>query len=432
MPEMLILSIFIGFVLGIISGLIPGIHTNNFALILLSLSPALSDIGFSNIHIAAIILANSITHTFLNIIPSVYIGAPDADSALAVLPGHAMLLDGMGITAIRLSAIGSAGSIIVSLLLAIPLIFFFEQYYGCIRENMGWILLGIVMLMILTESGRYIEGQGSLVHLKYKFYALIILLMSGVLGSIAYENADMMHPYLRFGSSSILLSLLTGLFGASVLLISLFTKSTMPEQHQSPLNLRSRWVLRGIAVGSIAGSIVAWLPGVSSAVATVLARFAIRGRLEHHHIRAMEFIVSVSGTNTSNAIFGLIALFVIRYPRSGAMVAVRDLVGGTLDVHLVLLFLTIIVLVSIAAYVTTIFIGDLAPSVLIRFDYQKLCIMILAGLVAMVISFNGLFGLAVFMAAIPVGMLPSYMGIKKSHAMGVLLLPVMVHYFGVA
>ena len=114
------------------------------------------------------------------------------------------------------------------------------------------------------------------------------------------------------------------------------------------------------------------------------------------------------------------------------MVAVRDLVGGILDAHLVLLFLTIIVLVSIAAYVTTIFIGDLAPSVLIRFDYQKLCIMILAGLVAMVISFNGLFGLAVFMAAIPIGMLPSYMGIKKSHAMGVLLLPVMVHYFGVA
>jgi len=36
------------------------------------------------------------------------------------------------------------------------------------------------------------------------------------------------------------------------------------------------------------------------------------------------------------------------------------------------------------------------------------------------------------MAAIPVGMLPSYMGIKKSHAMGVLLLPVMMHYFGAA
>jgi len=33
------------------------------------------------------ILANSITHTFPNIIPAVYLGAPDAGTALAVLPG---------------------------------------------------------------------------------------------------------------------------------------------------------------------------------------------------------------------------------------------------------------------------------------------------------------------------------------------------------
>ena len=87
MLDLLILSILIGFVLGVISGLIPGIHTNNFALILLALSPAIADLGFSNIHIAAMILANAITHTFLNIIPAVYLGAPDAGTALAVLPG---------------------------------------------------------------------------------------------------------------------------------------------------------------------------------------------------------------------------------------------------------------------------------------------------------------------------------------------------------
>ena len=431
MLDLLILSILIGFALGVISGLIPGIHTNNFALILLALSPAIADLGFSNIHIATMILANSITHTFLNIIPAVYLGAPDSDTALAVLPGHTMLLDGMGMAAIRLSAIGSAGSIIVSLLIAAPFILFFGNYYDSIRENMGWILLAVVLLMILTESGRYIEGQGSLVHLKYKFGAAVVLFLSGVLGAIAFGNEYLMHSYFQFGSSSILLSLLTGLFGASVLLISVLTKSVIPEQHHHPLNLRSWWVLRGIAVGSIAGSIVAWLPGVSSGVATVLARLAIRGGLEHHRTRAMEFIVSVSGTNTSNAIFGLIALFIIGYPRSGAMVAVRDLVGETLDFRLVLLFLIVIVLVSIAAYAATIFIGDLAPSVLVRLDYQKLCTAILIGLVVMVIAFNGVFGLSVFLAAVPIGMLPYYMGIRKSHAMGVLLLPVMMYYFGV-
>ncbi|KAF5412553.1 MAG: hypothetical protein C5S47_01150 [Candidatus Methanogasteraceae archaeon] len=431
MLDLLILSILIGFVLGLISGLIPGIHTNNFALILLALSPAIADRGFSNIHIAAMILANAITHTFLNIIPSVYLGVPDADTALAVLPGHAMLLDGMGMAAVRLSALGSAGSIVVSLLIAAPLVLFFGHYYDFMRENMGWILLMIVLLMILTESGRYVEGQGSLVHLKYKFYAAVVLLLSGILGAIAFANTDMMHLCFQFGSPSILLSLLTGLFGASVLLISVLTRSVLPEQRQHPLNLKSRWVLRGIAVGSIAGAIVAWLPGVSSGVATVLARLAIRGDLEHHQTRAMEFIVSVSGTNTSNAIFGLIALFIIGYPRSGAMVAVRDLVGETLDFHLVLLFLIVIVFVSIASYAATIFIGDLAPSVLAHFDYQKMCMAILVGLVVMVILFNGVFGIAIFLAAVPIGMLPYYMGVKKSHAMGVLLLPVMMYYFGV-
>ena len=87
MLDLLILSVLIGFALGVISGLIPDIHTNNFALILLALSPPLSDRGFSNIRIAAMILANSITHTFLNLIPAAYLGAPDAGTALAVLPG---------------------------------------------------------------------------------------------------------------------------------------------------------------------------------------------------------------------------------------------------------------------------------------------------------------------------------------------------------
>jgi putative membrane protein len=193
---------------------------------------------------------------------------------------------------------------------------------------------------------------------------------------------------------------------------------------------RKTWVLRGIAVGSIAGSIVSWLPGDSSAIATVLARFAIRGSLEHHRTRAMEFIVSVSGANTSNAIFCLIALFAIGYPRSGATIAVRDLVGRTPDAHTVLLFLTVIVLVSIAAYIITISIGDFAPSVLAHVNYQKLCTAILIGLVLMVSLFNGTFGLVIFLTAIPIGMLPYYMGIRKSHAMGVILLPVMMYYFG--
>lgn len=81
---LLILSIFIGFILGIISGLAPGIHVNNFALVLVALSPLFLNIGFAPFYIAVIILSNSIAQTFIDIIPSIFLGAPEADTALVV------------------------------------------------------------------------------------------------------------------------------------------------------------------------------------------------------------------------------------------------------------------------------------------------------------------------------------------------------------
>lgn len=125
---LLLISMFFGFLLGIISGLIPGIHVNNFALVLVALSPLFMDLGFAPFYIAVIILSNSITQTFLDIIPSIFLGAPEADTALAVLPGHALLAEGKGSEAVRLSAIGAAGSVVVSLLMAVPLAFFLPEH----------------------------------------------------------------------------------------------------------------------------------------------------------------------------------------------------------------------------------------------------------------------------------------------------------------
>jgi len=104
---LLFISIFIGFFLGIISGLTPGIHVNNFALVLLALTPLFLDIGFEPFYIAVMILSNSVTQTFVDIIPSIFLGAPEADTALAVLPGHRLLMEGRGSEAVRLSAIAA-------------------------------------------------------------------------------------------------------------------------------------------------------------------------------------------------------------------------------------------------------------------------------------------------------------------------------------
>ena len=94
-----------GVITGIATGLLPGLHVNNIALILLSLSGAiiagfsfLFEMGISEsfilVLICVFIISTSISHTFHDVIPSTFLGAPDEDMALSVLPAHSLLLEG--------------------------------------------------------------------------------------------------------------------------------------------------------------------------------------------------------------------------------------------------------------------------------------------------------------------------------------------------
>lgn len=60
---LLLISIFSGIILGIFTGLTPGLHVNNAALFLVGISPALYAIGFAPKYIAVVIISNSISHT---------------------------------------------------------------------------------------------------------------------------------------------------------------------------------------------------------------------------------------------------------------------------------------------------------------------------------------------------------------------------------
>ncbi|MFZ2410514.1 MAG: tripartite tricarboxylate transporter permease [Candidatus Methanoperedens sp.] len=425
---LLLISIFFGFFLGIISGLTPGIHVNNFALLLVALSPYFQSIGFAPFYIAVVILSNSIAHTFLDIIPSIFLGAPEADTALAVLPGHALLMEGRGSEAVRLSALGSAGAVVVSLILAIPMAFFFQNIYSAINAYIGLILILIVAVMIATENGEVVEGQGSLVHLKFKMYAVLLFLISGMLGLFAFNNTALMQPLVNFGEPSILLPLLSGLFGASMLVISLMTKSEIPPQQNScGFVLAQKKIVRGMVTGSAAGSFVAWLTGVSSAVGKIIARLLVREEKDAESSK--EFMVSISSANTANAVFSLIALYIIGKGRSGAMVSIGKLVNiNEWDFSVIVILLIVIAYVSVISYYTTIFLGDRISGFLSHINYSKLCTAVLLGLSVMVFMFTGWFGFVVFLISTPVGMMSSYAKIRKTHAMGVIMLPVILYF----
>ena len=69
------------------------------------------------------IAALAITHTFVDFIPSIFLGCPDTDTELSVLPGHEMLKKGEGYEAIMRTAYGGLISIFLLIIIAFPLSF---------------------------------------------------------------------------------------------------------------------------------------------------------------------------------------------------------------------------------------------------------------------------------------------------------------------
>jgi putative membrane protein len=97
----------------------------------------------------------SITHTFVDFIPSIFLGAPDEDSVLSVLPGHQFLLKGHGHQALVLTLKGGLIAMILILLFTPIFINFLPEFYETISKLIPCILIGISMISIATKKKKY-------------------------------------------------------------------------------------------------------------------------------------------------------------------------------------------------------------------------------------------------------------------------------------
>ena len=95
--------------IGTITGLFPGIHANTIAFIALILPIEKS------LALALLIISMSITHSFVDAIPNILLGAASEENFLTIMPGQQMLLEERGIEAIQLTIFGG----IITVLFAI-------------------------------------------------------------------------------------------------------------------------------------------------------------------------------------------------------------------------------------------------------------------------------------------------------------------------
>jgi len=88
----------------------------------------------------------------------------------------------------------------------------------------------------------------------------------------------------------------------------------------------------------------------------------------------------------------------------------------------------IVLAVGAASYIGSIATARAAARAFSSLNYRALCVSVLAFLMAMTLAFTGLFGLFIFFLSTVVGLIAPVAGIHKTHAMGVLMLPLIVHY----
>jgi len=392
----IILAIISGIIVGTFTGLMPGIHINFVAMMLLMSSKYLLAY-FQPLTLAVFIISMAITHSFLDFVPSIFLSAPNSETALSIMPGHKLLLKGKGYAAVRLSVTGCYAGVII-LIITTPLFMAAMPFlYESIKKSMGFVLIAAVLFLMINE--------------KKRFWAFFIFLLSGVLGLITLE-LPIKEP---------LFPLLTGLFGTSMIITSINEKTKVPIQDIQEVHINKKEYIGLSSSGLIASSLCSFLPGLGASQAAVIAS-DINGRMNSRSFLVLLGIIStlVTGLN-------FVAIYAISKPRSGvAVVASRIL--ETADVrHLAVLLAAALISAGIAL-VLSLYSARIFAHHISRINYTKISLAILGILVAMTLFISGIIGSVVLMTATSIGLFAISKGIRKMHLMGCLMLPVILYF----
>ena len=399
----LVVAFFMGVMLGCVAGLLPGIHPNNTVPLVFALATV-----FEPTASVIILITSGIVNSFIAFIPSIMFGAPDDAEAMGVLPGHRMLMQGRGLEAIRLTVIGGFGGILLGVALLPLLALTVPTIYSFIRPVTHWLLLGAVTYLMLCEKS--VKSAAS---------AMLVFGLAGILGYLVLDI---------FVIQDGLLPLLSGLFGVSTLVVSLSENPKLPETVAEDGSHHSFWnIFPGVASGAAAGLLAGLLPGIGSSQAAMLVQ---SNKNQQNDASTERFLVALSSISAADVLYSLFALWLIGNPRSGIAVAVGQLI--TVSVNEILLICIVSIAAAAVGAILTLRLANSVLRWLRRIDYRKLCMWIIVGITATVAVLSGISGLVVLATSTGVGLLANRLDVRRSWAMGCLIVPTIIFFAGIS
>ena len=482
----LLFALFFGVAMGSLTGLIPGFHVNNVALILLALSPVFLSWGIPLSAVAAIIVSTGTVHTFLNYIPSALLGAPDGDTALSLLPGHRMLLSGNAPRGVAWSARGSQLGLFLSLpLIIVARIAFGDElgWYDYLRNIIFFLLLGISFLLLATETTRldWPKWMRKLSMNKLatdsRFAGFLaatgFLLLSGFYGWAVFSLPA--RSPVGIPDASLLLPSLAGLFGIANLLDIYATTSHIPPQNEDWTLPPAKPLLVPCFWSGVAGASMGVLPGMTASQATVLvmggrnvaakvqgkegygmdwetrrltemtdeelleiALSEAEGGVEGPQTKQdLEVIAILSAVNTAVTVMVLGFLYIIGRSRSGATLALKMMypIDTWSSAEPTADFVRLIA-ITVAAGLMAMPIMRVVGKGMLRLHaaipLQQMVMGVIIFVSALVWFTTGFIGIGVLIIGTILGLIPPRVGIRRSHGMGIIIVPIMIYTFSQA
>uniref|UniRef100_UPI00261B5549 tripartite tricarboxylate transporter permease n=1 Tax=Thermococcus sp. TaxID=35749 RepID=UPI00261B5549 len=252
----------LGLLLGTLTGITPGIHVN-------TLVSMLRNFGLGSV----VLFAMGLTHTFLDALPSTFLGVPDEGTALGILPSHRLVIAGRGMEVVRIAILSSFLAVLFFLPL-IPMYLLLAPYY---RPEIGKIaVVFLIFLLVFTERGAKRLGT------------FFIILLSGSLGLLIL-SLNLKEPFY---------ALFTGLFGVPVIVSSLFSDVSGVEPGDSELRIRHSRLILFSFLGTLFGMLASLLPAFTASQAALLGSFISKDE--------RSFLTVVYSVNTSNFLFAFL------------------------------------------------------------------------------------------------------------------------------
>lgn len=391
-----ITAIVIGVFLGTITGLIPGLHINLAAVLLVALAGKLTGIWLE--YIVVVIISMAITHTFLDTIPSIFLGVPDPDKVAVVQPTHRMAFKGEAYQAVMLTVFGSLMSLIACVSLVPLFILIFKSLQTAVNGYIGFILLGLAILLIMQE--------------KKKISAAAVFLLSGITGYLVLNMPNLKEP---------LLPLLSGLFGISTLILGIKADSKIPEQKITDIELGTLTKVKSVASAVAAGAVGSFLPGMGPSQIAILGSRLFRG------LGDKGYIILVGGLSTVNMTLSVAMLYAVSKARNGAIAAVSQLIP---EIKLGLLMIVCVACLTAAGIATilTITLSRKISKAICKVNYKAISISIISFIAILITIMCGWIGLVIVITTTAIGISCNYMEVGKNHLMGCLLVPVILYF----